>query len=181
MIERFLIVPGWGGSESGHWQSIWERADARFERVEQADWDNPDVDDWIQQLDRHVRRSERPTVLVAHSLGGHAVAHWAERSDSTPIRAALVVAPPDIESSVARGADPIANFGPASSASLPFPAVLAASDTDPWADIKWSSALARTWGADFVNLGDCGHVNTGSGHGPWPVGLDLLSQIAAQY
>src|ERR1700722_8975768 len=173
MIERFLIVPGWGGSDAEHWQSVWARADPRFERVEQDDWNVPQVDDWIERLDRTVHTSDRPAVLVAHSLGCHAVARWAEVSDSTPIRAALLVAPPDIEFSVAHGAEPIANFGPVSSTSLPFPTFLAASETDPWARIEWSSQLAQDWGAHFVNLGDCGHVNTASGHGPWRTGLDL--------
>ena len=181
MIERFLIVPGWGGSDAEHWQSVWARADPRFERVEQDDWNVPQVDDWIERLDRTVHTSDRPAVLVAHSLGCHAVARWAEVSDSTPIRAALLVAPPDIEFSVAHGAEPIANFGPVSSTSLPFPTFLAASETDPWARIEWSSQLAQDWGAHFVNLGDCGHVNTASGHGPWRTGLDLVHQISALY
>jgi uncharacterized protein len=181
VTDRYLVVPGWGGSDAGHWQSIWARADPRFERVEQDDWDIPDVDDWVQRLNSSVHRSDQPAILVAHSLGCHTAARWAEIADSTPIRAALLVAPPDIEFSVAHGASPIATFGPVSPTSLPFPALLAASDTDPWARIEWSSQLAQNWRADFINLGDCGHVNTASGHGPWGQGLDLLQRISASF
>ncbi len=179
MTERFLVVPGWGGSGTEHWQRIWAGNDPRFEVVEQDDWDNPHVDDWIERLNGAVHGGDGPAVLVAHSLGCHAVARWAEGSDSTPIRAALLVAPPDIEYSVAHGATPIAPFGPVSSTALPFPAILAASETDPWARIEWSAQLARTWGAEFVNLGDCGHVNIESGHGPWDQGLELLDHLRA--
>jgi uncharacterized protein len=179
VIERFVVVPGWGGSDAEHWQRRWAHADPRFDVVEQDDWDIPRVDDWIERLDSSVHSSDRPAVLVAHSLGCHTVARWAEVADCAPIRAALLVAPPDIEFSVARGAGPIAGFAPVSSASLPIPAVLAASETDPWAAIEWSAHLAQTWGAEFVNLGDCGHVNTTSGHGPWPQGLDLVRRVAA--
>jgi predicted alpha/beta hydrolase family esterase len=177
--ERFLVVPGWGGSDGHHWQRLWAQADPRFEVVEQDDWDNPRVDDWIERLNRSVHGSDRPAVLVAHSLGCHTVARWAAVSDCTPVRAALLVAPPDIEFSVAHGAAPIANFGPVSSNVLPFPALLGASETDPWAGLDWSAGLAQNWGARFVNLGDRGHVNSASGHGPWPEGLVLLSQISA--
>jgi hypothetical protein len=178
VVERFLVVPGWGGSDADHWQSIWTRADPRFEVVEQDDWDTPVVDDWIERLDHSVHAADRPVVLVAHSLGCHTVARWAEGSDCGPVQAALLVAPPDIEFSVAHGAAAIAAFGPASSATLPFAALLAASDTDPWARIEWSAQLAHDWGAQFVNVGDCGHVNTSSGLGPWPQGLDLLARTS---
>jgi len=180
MIERFLVVPGWGGSDADHWQRIWTRADPRFDVIEQDDWDHPQVDQWIERLDRAVHGSGGPAVVVAHSLGCHTVARWAAVSDPTPVRGALLVAPPDIEFSVGHGAAAIADFGPVTSAALPFPALLAASDTDPWAAIEWSSELAQHWGAEFVDLGDCGHVNTASGHGPWAAGLELLGQLSAR-
>src|ERR1700709_456895 len=122
-MERFVAVPGWGGSGADHWQRIWAGAESRFEVVEQDDWDTPQVDDWIQRLDSTVQASDQPTVLVAHSLGCHAVARWATLGHVAQIQAALLVAPPDIEFSVAHGAAPIANFGPVSSIRLPFPAV----------------------------------------------------------
>jgi predicted alpha/beta hydrolase family esterase len=178
-MTRFLVVPGWGGSDDDHWQSCWTRADSRFEVVEQDDWDGPDLGVWIERLDRAVHRTDGPVVLVAHSLGVHLVARWAQVSDSTPVRAALLVAPPDIDHSVARGAAPIAPFGPASSTPLPFPALLAASETDPWAPLESSARLAQDWAARFVNVGDCGHINSASGHGSWPHGLDLLGELTA--
>lgn len=177
-VERFLVVPGWGGSGDDHWQSIWTDADPRFQRVEQRDWDTPDLDAWIERLDLAVHDSDDPVVLIAHSLGVHLVARWAQVCVPTPIRAALLVAPPDIEYSVAHGAEPIAPFGPVVAAPLPFPALLAASETDPWARLDWSAQLAADWGARFVNLGDCGHVNSASGHGPWTEGLELLRGVA---
>ncbi len=177
-MPRFLVVPGWGGSDADHWQRIWTQDNPRFEVAEQDDWDNPDLTAWVDRLHQAVHRVDEPAVLVAHSLGAHLVAHWAARSDSTAVQAAFLVAPPDIDYSVARGAAPIASFGPAVSTPLPFPAILAASETDPWAPLDSSAQLARNWGARFVNLGDCGHVNVASGHGPWTPGLDLLGELA---
>lgn len=145
--------------------------------VEQRDWDQPDRDEWVAALHQAVSDADGSVVLVAHSLGCHTVAHWAAKY-AEPVRGALLVAPPDLEYSVdVKGATAIAGFGPPASVSLPFPAVLAASRTDPWAPIDRSRRLAKRWGADFVDLGEAGHVNPASGNGPWVKGEELLEQL----
>lgn len=173
-----IVVPGWGGSGQEHWQSHWLRDRRGAVLVEQADWEKPDRDEWITALNDTVQRATGPVVLVAHSLGCHTVAHWAERHDAE-VRAALLVAPPDIDYSAAHGA-PIAGFGPPAANPLPFPTVLAASSTDPWAEIGWSRRLATRWGARFADLGDAGHVNTEAGFGPWPHGEELLRELLTE-
>jgi uncharacterized protein len=167
-----IVVPGLGGSGAEHWQSLWLRERPGAVRVEQRDWDKPDRDEWVAELEGTVQRATGPVVLVAHSLGCHTVAHWAHRHGGR-VRAALLVAPPDIDHSAALGA-PIGGFGPPAAGPLPFPTVLAASRTDPWAGMDWSRRLAEQWGARFVDLGDAGHVNVEAGFGPWPRGEELL-------
>jgi serine hydrolase len=175
-MENMIFVPGLGGSGHDHWQSHWARRGAV--RVEQRDWDQPDRNEWVDALDDTVKRATGPVVLVAHSLGCHTVAHWAHRHDGR-VRAALLVAPPDIEDSAARGA-PIGGFGPPAADPLPFPAVLAAGNSDPWATIDQSRQLAGQWGARFVDLGDVGHVNVDAGFGPWPRGEEILRDLLAE-
>ena len=177
-MKNLIVVAGLGGSGPEHWQSLWLRSRPGAVRVEQRDWDRPDRDEWIEALDEAVRRSTGEIVLVAHSLGCHAVAHWA-RSLDTKVRAALLVAPPDIDYATSRGA-PIAGFGPPAVNPLPFSAVVAASRTDPWAGIDWSRRLAEQWAARFVDLGDAGHVNPESGFGPWPQGERLLEDLLTE-
>jgi uncharacterized protein len=72
MPQRFqlLTVPGFTGSGPNHWQSLWENADSTIIRVEQADWNRPEIEEWSATIDRYVRSSERPVILVAHSCGG---------------------------------------------------------------------------------------------------------------
>lgn len=176
-MAHMIVVPGLNGSGHDHWQSRWLREHRGAVRVEQRDWDQPDRDEWITELDDTVRRAAGPVVLVAHSLGCHTVAHWAQ-DHHAEVRAALLVAPPDIERSAARGA-PIGGFGPSAAGPLPFPTVLAASSTDPWAELEWTRQLAEQWGAQFVDLGDAGHVNTDAGFGPWPRGEELLRNLLA--
>ena len=93
-MENMIVVPGLGGSGRDHWQSYWLRDRPGAVRVEQRDWERPDRDEWVAALDDTVARATVPVVLVAHSLGCHTVAHWADRHDAQ-VRAALLVAPPD--------------------------------------------------------------------------------------
>jgi uncharacterized protein len=173
-----IVVPGLGGSGNAHWQSHWLRDRPGAVRVEQRDWDRPNRDEWVAELHETVQRATGPVVLVAHSLGCHTVAHWAHGHDAR-VRAALLVAPPDIDYSASRGA-PIADFGPPAANPLPFPAVVAAGGNDPWAGLDWSRMLAKQWGARFVDLGDVGHVNVDAGFGPWPQGEELLRDLLAE-
>jgi predicted alpha/beta hydrolase family esterase len=170
-----IVVPGLGGVEAEHWQARWARDEPDAVLLEQRDWDRPELDEWVATLDAGIRRVGGPVVLVAHSLGCHTVAHWAARH-AAPVRAALLVAPPDIDHSVGLGA-PIAGFGPPAPGPLPFPATLAASRTDPWGSLDAARRLAGRWGARLADLGDAGHVNVASGHGPWPEGRRLLREL----
>jgi hypothetical protein len=54
---------------------------------------------------------------------------------------------------------------------LPFPSIVIASRDDPFASFAESEALARTLGAELIDAGFSGHINSESGHGPWPEGV----------
>ena len=41
-----LVLPGYGDSGPGHWQSLWEAEDGRFRRVLQRDWLLPERAEW---------------------------------------------------------------------------------------------------------------------------------------
>lgn len=77
MTRTVLMVPGFTGSGPGHWQSILERAQAEYRRVQQRDWDHPEPAEWLQALDRAVRAEPGEVVLVGHSFGCLAIAKWA--------------------------------------------------------------------------------------------------------
>jgi hypothetical protein len=169
-----LLIPGFGNSGPAHWQSLWEEALPSARRVALGDWDSPTPERWIARLDAAIVACAEPPVLVAHSLGVIAVASWAALSRA-PVRAALLVAPPDMDRTDLPAE--VRAFGAPSLALLRFAAVVAASSTDPFCTSARSRALAEAWGAGFVDLGDAGHVNTASGHGPWPVGEQLLASM----
>lgn len=176
-----LIVPGLNDSGPDHWQSHWEREIAGCERVELGMWSDPHRNTWVNKLNHAVHGAGRPVILVAHSLGCHAVAWWAhyERPfPGRPVAAALFVAPPDVE---AYGVDPrIARFAPLVAGRLPFRSILAASQNDPYASFGQAKRMARKWGSRLVDAGPIGHINARSGIGDWPYGKYLLNHLIAE-
>ena len=176
-----LIVPGLNDSGPEHWQSHWLDACPDTRRVDLGSWHDPLRNSWVGRLDMAVRTADRPVILVAHSLGCHAVAWWAawERPDAGgPVIGAMLVAPPDVE---APGADPrLARFAPVVPCRLPFPSLLVASRNDPYITRPAARRLARVWGSRFVDAGALGHINAASAIGDWPHGRGLLDTLVAQ-
>jgi len=170
--RNVLILPGWQGSSPEHWQSRWERLHG-YTRVEQHDWMRPLRGDWIARLEDVVLSCDEPVVLVAHSLGCPHVAAWAAHSRNTHrVRAALLVAPPDVERNDLRTMLP--SWSPIALGRLPFAARVLASSNDPYCSAARSRQLAAAWGAEFIPAGLHGHLNAESGLGDWPEAHDLL-------
>jgi len=163
-----LIVPGRGDSAAGHWQSILELTLAGALRVRQDDWNTPSLAAWSKAIDRAVRALDHRPLLVAHSFGCLAAAH-AEIALGTPVGATLFVAPADPE-----------RFGLSPQAferKLEGPGILVASNNDPWMPIASARKIAADWGVRFLDMGASGHINIASGHGPWPLGEELITAM----
>lgn len=161
-LPRLLIVPGLNDSGPGHWQT-WLQAQHRGAlRVKQRDWAEPDLDRWSDRIAHSVALGgERGFVAVAHSFGCLALAHHLARHRDSPIVAALLVAPAEPDRFGIGGRLPLHR--------LARNTVVVASDTDPWMKTASARRWAQRWGSHFVNLGDAGHVNVESGHGPLPL------------
>jgi predicted alpha/beta hydrolase family esterase len=171
---RVVIVPGWRGSGSGHWQSLWAARVPGALRVEQADWLFPSRQAWVDQLADVILAQPASVVLAAHSLGCIAAAHLPSQV-AERISGALLVAPADPER---RGA--LADFAPVPFHKLPYRSILVASSKDPFCPIRLAGAYARAWGSEFVRVQDAGHINAESGHGQWPLGLALLQSLLGE-
>lgn len=166
-----LIIPGLGGSGPDHWQSRWDAKLPTARRVVQADWDRPELQAWRGRIVEEVERAERPVILVAHSLGVLATIHAAPvLGASKKVKGAFLVAPASGE--VLAGLEAVdPAFAALPDEPLPFPALVIASRNDSFAPYAASEKLARALGAELVDAGLSGHINSESGHGPWPEGL----------
>ncbi len=173
-----LIVPGWSGSGPDHWQSRWERSLKTARRIEQEHWRDPERDKWMGRILSEVAESKQPPVIVAHSLGVAAVVHAAPKLPQGLLAGAFFVAPADVDNA---GSWPLTDgetlaaeqtgFAPLPVERLPFPSLLIGSANDPYCTLERARTLAQAWGSEFVDAGEQGHINTASGHGPWPDGL----------
>ena len=173
--SNVLILPGWQNSGPQHWQSLWEQRHG-YKRVEQHDWDHPLRGDWVTRLEEVILAHDEPVVLVAHSLGCMLTAAWAAISQNTHrVRGALLVAPGDPEREELRGA--LHSWVPVELARLPFTSVLLGSRTDPYCAFERARLFAHCWGSQFMDYGDCGHINAESGLGSWPEGHVLLQDL----
>jgi len=175
-----LTVPGLNNSGPAHWQAQWEQQIPDCSRVDLGMWDNPHRNTWVNKLNLAICRAGQRVILVAHSLGCHAVAWWAEYErpvQGDPVVGALLVAPPDVE---AKEVDSrLARFAPVMPNRLPFVSILAASRNDPYASYGRARRLARTWGSRLVDAGPLGHINADSGIEDWPYGKYLLDRLIA--
>jgi predicted alpha/beta hydrolase family esterase len=173
-MRPILIVPGYSNSGPEHWQTHLERAVPGARRVRMPSWHVPLRHEWIGALEEAVASAPQPPVLVAHSLGCMAVAHWAAETKQ-PVHGALLVAPCDVD----RPELPpvLRRFGPAPLRKLEMPSLVAASSNDPYCSVQRAQDFAHGWGATLRILGPKGHVNVSSGHGPWPEAQLLLREL----
>lgn len=180
-----MVLPGWQGSGPGHWQSRWEQVHG-YTRVEQHDWDRPLRGDWTARLEEVLldlpapesSAATAPVILVAHSLGCLLVAAWAAHSRNTQrVAGALLVAPPDVSTPALQPV--LASWATWPLQRLPFPAILIASQDDPFCSPARSRDFAQAWGAQWVDAGCAGHLNADSGLGDWPEGHAYLARLLA--
>jgi uncharacterized protein len=169
-----LIIPGYEGADDTHWQQRMASKLSTARIVDQPDWLHTSREVAVGQIVKAVQTASRPVVFVAHSLGNILVAQSVPALRKADIigrvRGAYLVAPPTARSLVALAAiDPL--FADIPRDPLPFPSTLVASSNDPFASMEESADISMAWGSKLVEAGEQGHINTASGHGPWPEGM----------
>ena len=93
------------------------------------------------------------------------------------MKGALLVAPADAEQPGLTDTSPaVGALAPVPLQPLPFPALVVASENDPFASMERAQLFAHAWDAEFVTAGEAGHINVASGHGEWEDGEVLLSE-----
>ena len=159
---RLLVVPGLNDSPPEHWQSWLQSFHRDSVRVVQRHWQQPDLERWATRIGSTVAHAGAgPWVAVAHSFGALALVQHLAATPSSPIRAALLVAPADPD-----------KFGIAEllpSRALPVPTTLVLSRSDPWLAASAGRRWAACWGGQVIDLGNAGHINVASGFRTLPL------------
>lgn len=174
-----LIIPGIGGSGPDHWQTRWEEKLSSARRVHQADWNKAVKKEWVATVEAAIVAAKRPVVLVAHSLGVLTAAAAVQQAPKGKVVGAFLVAPPGKPAIISRD-DIDHDFAHISHDPLPVSSTLIASRNDPYCPWLDAEELAYAWGSAFIDAGDSGHINSDSGHGPWPEGLMRFAGFMAK-
>ena len=174
-MNNYFIVPGLGNSGPEHWQTFFENSGSNFKRIQQQEWDAPECSDWIATIDTAISGYDPATViLIGHSLGCTAIAHWAKQYHKK-IKGALLVAPSDIENPVYTF--PATGFSPIPLDKINFKTIVVASTDDVWVTIERATQFADSWGSELVNIGNAGHINAASGYWQWHEGAAILKTL----
>ncbi len=175
MALRVLILHGWNGSNPPHWQD-WLAKKLESEGVEVSfpmlpNMSRPERDIWEKSVLDELENF-RPNAVVCHSLGAVLWFHLADKHAIEGVEKLLLVAPPDVHTTI----DEVASFFPA-----PLPKelhaakkLLVVSDSDPYLSMKQAGEMFRTLDIPTKILQDAGHINSASGHGPFPLAYDFL-------
>lgn len=181
MKQPVLILPGYLGSGPAHWQSWLERQLPEARRVEDIDWQVPQLGRWAGHVGEAIKVADGPVWLVAHSFGCLA-AVIAASIHPDRVAGAMLVAPADPERFADEGfrsRDECSVARWLCDVRLPCPSLLVASTNDPWMNFASAAYWAERWGSRLYSLGAVGHVNIDSGFGPWPDGLAMLQAMQA--
>jgi predicted alpha/beta hydrolase family esterase len=179
MIPHLLIIPGLGDSGEKHWQSFWLQKFSNSTKVIQDNWDEPQLEEWLDRLDENIQKLEEPTILVAHSLAVSLVMHWLSQNNNQNIVGAMLVAPADVDSSE-HTPDFLRHFCPIPTQAVPFPSLVIGTENDTYMSFERAKELANYWGSDFINVGQKGHVNSDSNLEYWEEGQNYLQQLIAK-
>ena len=177
-MSRVLILPGLFGSGKGHWQHYWLQDHPNCRLVDQADWDHPNVQDWMARLDAALEEAGE-AYIVAHSLGCLLAARLPGRPTARRVKGALLVAPCDLPATEALHPGHI-SFGTMPTEALPFPSMTIGSLNDIYMTLDRLTIFGRLWNSDIRNIGLAGHINVASGFGRWPSGYGLLEMLKAR-
>jgi predicted alpha/beta hydrolase family esterase len=179
MTPHLLIIPGLGDSGENHWQSFWLKKFTNSTKVIQDNWEEPQLEQWLHNLNEAIQKLEEPTILVAHSLAVSLVMHWLSHNNNPNIIGAMLVAPADVDSPE-HTPDFLRKFAPIPTSKLPFPSTVVGTENDTYMSIERGKELADDWGSDFVNIGKKGHINSDSNLEYWEEGQVFLEQLIAK-
>jgi predicted alpha/beta hydrolase family esterase len=178
-----VVVPGLRDEAPGHWQSLLARDLERVSSLPALGQQNIDLAARVAAIETAVRAVDGPVIVVAHSGGAIAAAHWAQQTQARNVLGAVLATPPVFAAPLGPDYPPLEQFEeqgwlPLPNGSLPVRTIVAASRNDALGSYEQVAELARRWGAELVDLGEVGHLNPASGYGPWPGARTLIERLA---
>ena len=165
---KLLILHGWGGSDTPHWQAELAAEVAKnygtvsFPLIQHPHF--PSLNRWRREILAHLH-AFRPDTVVCHSLANTLWFHLAAAKELIPVKRLFMVSPPSLHT-VLEGLN---DFYPA-----PLPDTLYSeetrmivSDNDPYISLPEAKGMAAHFHIPITILKEAGHINADSGYGKW--------------
>jgi predicted alpha/beta hydrolase family esterase len=166
--NKVLILHGWGGSDTPHWQAELAAEIAKdygtvsFPLLDSCHF--PSKNRWVKQV-KQILLDFKPDTVVCHSLANNLWMWLCEEDDILKVNRLFMVSVPSLKTKEKT----IKAFFP-----CPLPKNICAkevhmivSDNDPWVKLDEAKKLAFHFGASLTILENAGHINEDSGYGKW--------------
>jgi len=175
--NKVLILHGWGGSDTPHWQAKLASEIAKnygtvsFPLLNNCHF--PSKNRWAKQV-KQLLQEFKPDTVVCHSLANNLWFWLCEENDMLEIDKLFMVSTPSLHTKEKT----IKTFFP-----CPLPKNIYAkeiqmivSDDDPWVELGEAKQIASHFNATFTTLENAGHINADSGYGKWEFIEKLVMQ-----
>lgn len=165
--DKVLILHGWGGSDTPHWQAELSAEIAKnYGTVSFPLLDNchfPSRNRWGKQV-REILKDFKPDTIVCHSLA-NTLWFWLCEENIPTVKRLFMISPPSLTTDV----DTIKTFFPCT-----LPKKLHAkeihmivSDNDPYIEKIEAQTIAKHYDIPLTVIKNAGHINADSGYGKW--------------
>nr|WP_321267092.1 alpha/beta hydrolase [uncultured Sulfurimonas sp.] len=175
MKERVLLLHGWGGSDTPHWQSWLASEIAKnygcISFLKLSNFDFPKKDVWKKEVIKELEEF-KPTIVICHSLANNLWFHLCNEENIVDVNKLFLVAPPSLKNEIKE----VKSFFPIKAPKNLHAkeALLICSTNDPYMTIDEAKSLQKELDIDMKILQDAGHINAKSGFGEWNWMLDKL-------
>jgi len=190
MAKRVFIIHGWGGSPKGCWipwlKKELEKRNFRVEAPSMPDAEHPKIGSWVEHLSKIVKKADRQTFFVGHSIGCQTILRYLEKikekiggavfvagwfslnPESTPTKEDRQIARPWLETKI--------DFEKIRKRTDNFTAIF--SDDDPCVPLENSKIFSQKLNAKIVIEKNKGHFDDDAGVKELPVALEELLKIS---
>jgi len=168
MAKKVLLLHGWGGSDSPHWQSCLAGELAKdygkVSFLQFSDFDFPKLDVWKEELKAELDDFQ-PDIVVCHSLANTLWFHLCNNETIPEVEKLFLVAPPAINTEI----NELDEFFPVKVPTNLHAknSILVTSTNDPYLTQEEAKELQDTLQIPMKVLEDAGHINADSGFGQW--------------
>ena len=166
--NKVLILHGWGGSDTPHWQAQLAATIAKdygtvsFPLLDSCHF--PSKNKWVKQV-KQILQEFKPHTVVCHSLANNLWMWLSAEDDMVEVDKLFMVSVPSLKTKEKT----IKSFFP-----CPLPDNIYAkevqiivSDNDPWVKLTETKEMALHFNTSLTILENAGHINEDSGYGKW--------------